>query len=106
MTLEKDKWYKFDPYNNDWSTTWYMKSDNAYAYKASAYISKSNKDSPFILNGQGYFSNYGIDGKNCRAYVEVTGKELLWLKEIEKRNVYFPFSEMKFDEVINDYNLF
>lgn len=102
MILEKDKWYKFDPYNNDWSTTWYMKAKGV-SFLASKYIDAFNDKRTPTLRGTGTFTDYS--SRICR-YTEVTRKELLWLKEIEKRDRYFPFSEMKFEEVINDYNLF
>lgn len=104
MKLEKDKWYKFDPYHNDWSTTWYMKATGDH-YIASKYVEISSRDSnQRIRNCKGHFGEY--KEKYQQNHVECSPKEVKWLEEMFRRDAFFPYSEFKCDEVINDYNIF
>lgn len=101
MKLEKDKWYKFDPYHNDWSSTWWMKSTGEGTpvnnFKASKYIDNSCQ----LFKHDGQFGNY--DRSGCQNYVEATFQEEAWLEDIFILNKYY--SPPK-SEIINDYNIF
>lgn len=105
MELEKDKWYKFDPYNKDWSTTWWMKSVGEREkfpggnFIASHYISKSHATSAEELHGSGQFGDYS----GYQNYIEATPRETAWLEDIVAIKKYYPLPK---EEINNNYEIF
>lgn len=99
MKLEKDKWYKFDPYNDDWSTTWWMKSTGEGNPPSSNWTSSKHIDNSNRIHAGGQFGDY----ESYQNYVEATPEETAWLENIFITNKYYP---LPVQEINNEYSIF
>ena len=108
--LKKDTWYKFDPYNDDWRSTWWIKADRDQTdkemNKSNGHVAiESTGKNPRYIMSSGSFG-VGTYFHNECPYTEATPQETLWLETIATRGKYFPIEEMKFDQVINNYEIY
>jgi len=98
--LKKDTWYSLYPYkDSNKDCEWWMKDNGKQRGQASVFISWHN------INGarQFHLQEGNLGGYDYR---EATPKEAAWLAEVEKLGGYFPITEFKSEEVINDYSIY